>query len=174
MTRPNTEQDFWRSVDRDGPQAAHMKDRCWLWTREASRVSGYGRMPYRGRLWLAHRLSWVLAHGAPAQFVLHHCDNRICVRPSHLYQGTHADNARDKSSRGRVIVYYGDEHWSHRMPDRVLRGERNGRAKLSDVDSNVIRASTESTSVLVRRYGVCRSTIKRLRPGFRAISPIMG
>jgi hypothetical protein len=31
--------------------------------------------------------------------VLHTCDNRICVRPDHLYIGTRLDNARDMVTR---------------------------------------------------------------------------
>lgn len=32
---------------------------------------------------------------------LHHCDNRACYEPEHLYEGTQAENLRDMASRGR-------------------------------------------------------------------------
>ncbi len=35
-------------------------------------------------------------------WVLHHCDNRRCIRPAHLYLGTNADNMRDCAARGRL------------------------------------------------------------------------
>src|SRR5262245_40212840 len=59
---------FWPYVDRSaGP------DGCWPWTR--GRVSGYGKVTYRGERILAHRLSYELAYGPiPAdRFVLHRC-----------------------------------------------------------------------------------------------------
>lgn len=72
---------------------------CWEWTGNRS-VSGYG--VYRKRL--AHRRSWEAAFGPiPAGLdVLHACDNRLCVRPSHLMVGTRHANTVDAARKGRL------------------------------------------------------------------------
>lgn len=88
---------FSRYVDHRGGD-------CWTWTGARNR-SGYGVVRLRGR-WnaLAHRVSWVLQHGTEipsGQQVLHRCDNPSCVRPTHLFLGTNADNVADKIAKGR-------------------------------------------------------------------------
>ena len=75
---------------------------CWLWTGTESR-HGYGQIRINGSPMLAHRLSYEL-HKEPIPeglSVLHHCDNRLCVSPDHLYAGTTADNIHDMLNRGR-------------------------------------------------------------------------
>lgn len=37
----------------------------------------------------------------PGLCALHHCDTPPCYEPEHLYEGTMADNMRDKMRRGR-------------------------------------------------------------------------
>ena len=77
---------------------------CWLWIGHRNRFNGYGYMrTNEGKHVLAHRASWALSHGdIPAGFsVLHKCDNRLCVRPDHLFLGTQSDNVRDMVEKGR-------------------------------------------------------------------------
>jgi hypothetical protein len=77
---------------------------CWEWLGSKSRL-GYGRFKLPGknatasRVFYEHLTGRTLPRGV---FVCHTCDNPGCVRPSHLFAGTAADNNRDMSSKGRV------------------------------------------------------------------------
>ena len=81
---------------------------CWNWTGGIA-CNGYGRINIQEeRLFSAHRASfYAFWHPIPeGASVLHHCDNRRCVNPQHLYAGTAKDNARDMVARGRWISPY--------------------------------------------------------------------
>lgn len=82
---------FWRNVDRHGA--------CWIW-RGSCNSKGYGQ--YRGLG--AHRISYEFYFGPipDGLFICHHCDNPPCVNPNHLFEGTHADNIRDRNRKGRL------------------------------------------------------------------------
>lgn len=145
---------FWSKVEQ-GPE-------CWLWKAKPD-TGGYGSFFFRGRKHRAHRVSWILEYGEiPAGLsVLHRCDTPACVRPSHLFLGTQADNIRDAANKGRLNV----EGLSQgRKP---LVGEKNGRAKLSpeNVEEIRLRARVLSQSELAAQYGVNQSTISRLLSG---------
>lgn len=93
MTRDVTER-FWSKVDKTGD--------CWLWTASVG-SHGYGQMTIAGRPVTAHRYSAMFHFGMfdRRSWVLHTCDERRCVRPSHLYLGDRQRNIQDMVDRGR-------------------------------------------------------------------------
>jgi hypothetical protein len=97
LTAPLTER-IWRRVDRTGAG-------CWEWPGGRDGY-GYGIMVAGRRLSKAHRVAWESVNGPIPRgaHILHHCDNPPCVRPDHLYAGSHADNMRDMAQRARAVA----------------------------------------------------------------------
>lgn len=97
FTLESAEKRFWSLVDKSGE--------CWLWMGTKS-GNGYGKFSYggEGEEVLAHRFSFFLHHGRwPTKpYVCHRCDNRPCVRPSHLFEGSPTDNNDDMTAKGRA------------------------------------------------------------------------
>ena len=86
-----------------------MDSGCHEWQGQVKR-DGYGRFCYQAKTIPAHRAAFLIFKGEIPEglFVLHTCDNRICVNPAHLYLGTSQDNAQDMVKRGR--------NWGRRKP----------------------------------------------------------
>lgn len=143
---------------------------CWEW--QGSRGSdGYGRIRIgsrtEGRVHRTHRVSWELANGPiPDGLVIcHRCDNPPCVRPDHLFLGTPTDNTADRDRKGRGAFVRGDQHPQRLHPEKVLRGEQTGRAKLTEAQVREIRirrAAGERLGTLAVEFDVRSSTISHI------------
>jgi hypothetical protein len=136
----NREASFWSRVEKT--------DGCWLWQGKPG-THGYGTISIRNTPHLTHRVSYEIAHGsgsADGFFVLHKCDNRLCVNPDHLFLGDHQANMDDMYAKNRAAV-----------------GAKHGMSKLTDEDVREIRRryATEKISQreLGQEYGVRYSTI---------------
>ncbi|MBI2934659.1 MAG: HNH endonuclease [Chloroflexi bacterium] len=101
---------FWGKVTKS--------DGCWLWNG-AEGAHGYGSINYGGKHYRPSQLSYTLHHGTiPQGFeILHTCDTPKCVRPDHLLLGTHADNMRDMTIKGRNGFKV--------KPGSIVRGDRH-------------------------------------------------
>ena len=103
---PSTLIRFWSKVNKEGPIPEHKAELgpCWIWTG-APNNKGYGKLRLQGKRSeeYAHRVSWAISMDASPDgiCVCHHCDNPLCVRPSHLFSGTRVDNASDMAAKGR-------------------------------------------------------------------------
>lgn len=87
---------------------------CHIWTHTKN-TGGYGMFPVGGKLFLAHRLAFLLDGGEfGSPVVMHTCDNPACVNPKHLCGGTHKDNMQDMFEKGRraspVATHLRDRH----------------------------------------------------------------
>jgi HNH endonuclease len=125
---------------------------CWIWTGKASLCdNGYGQIRVGPRFRKVHRVAWELAYGPipdPYLFVCHRCDVRLCVRPEHLFLGTHQINQRDKVEKGRHV-----------------RGMTAPRAKLTDDQVREIRrlsAAGRSRASLGREYGIGNASVSKI------------
>lgn len=85
---------FWSRIDKT--------EYCWNWTGPVSN-RGHGCVTIDRIPMTAYRYSWLLHNGPVPDklYVLHKCDNRLCVKPDHLWLGTQSDNMQDMVSKGR-------------------------------------------------------------------------
>jgi len=181
---------FWMNVLCD------VRTGCWMWQGDkiytARGGGGYGIL-YVGRQYTvlesspgrmvveilsarrtyAHRYSWELLVGQiPGGMILcHRCDIPECVRPDHLFVGTHKDNNRDMWTKGRAnpqgpIAPLKGEAWRAVYGRRAQpRGEQLWNAKLTVEDVREMRrrrTTGASLRALAESFGVHLSLVHRI------------
>lgn len=127
---------------------------CWEWTGSLSKF-GYGRIGFRDKVYLTHRISYEIFNGSFDQnlFVCHKCDNPKCINPEHLFLGSQLDNMKDCSTKKRAF-------------SRSFPGEDNPFAKLSNKDASLIRCKLKKGykgKELAKLYNVNATTISNIK-----------
>jgi hypothetical protein len=119
---------------------------CRIWLAGIG-SGGYGTIYAEGRSQRAHRVAWKQARGQipDGMFILHACDERLCINVNHLSIGTPAENMADMGRKGKH------------------QGERNPSAKLNAKQVLEIRADPRGCQRLARAYGVSVPLIKFIR-----------
>jgi len=133
---------FWRFVYRG------LEDECWNWIGSTT-GEGYGRFSVGGRNGKklgAHQVSYMIKHGSIPEglFVLHKCNNKVCVNPNHLYAGTHEQNMLDLIDSGRS-----------RRDEHLIKVRRVTAEKLIRMD--------KSNRFISKATGMGRKSIVKLR-----------
>lgn len=128
---------------------------CWMWRGCVDKL-GYGRCsPELYGSSRAHRSSYMLFVGTipDGLCVMHACDVRNCVNPSHLAVGTQEENIADMVRKGRCQRVGGK------------RGEESHYAKLTEKEVKEIRHQHETGATqrsLAMEYSVSPMTVSRL------------
>ncbi len=135
---------LWKYVDKSAD--------CWLWTGAQS-TTGYGQIRIKGALMFAHRLTFMMENGfiPESTCVLHRCDTPLCVRPSHLFAGTKADNTADMIAKGRVA-----------------RGEALPQAKLTKERVSEVKRMLAAGSrpfQIAKMFGLTQQAVCNIRRG---------
>jgi len=139
----------WSKVD------SRDKTGCWPWLGPKNR-HGYGACKWKGKNVNASRAALESSQGdiPEGMFACHHCDNRACCNPAHLYVGTPLENVQDKFARGcpAGMMPAGIHHPRHT-------------AKLSEDDVRSIRErhrGGESQSSIAREYGMSSMQMSKI------------
>lgn len=142
VARPVMER-LWEKVDIRSPSE------CWPWKGTRVPPYGYGQIDHvpSAKLVLEEKLGRPLM---PGEETRHSCDNPPCCNPAHLSPGSSQDNADDMVARGRQQKH--ERHWN---------------AKLTIVEVEAIRASSEPSTWVAPLYGVSPRTVRKIRQGTR-------
>lgn len=144
---PSVVDRFWMKINKS--------DGCWIW-KGATNNTGYPTFYQAGHAKSAiapHRYSYWLHFGEIpiGMYVCHHCDNRACVRPDHLYLGTPQQNSDDMKIKGRSAPQ---------------GGENNGRSKLTWLNVDAMRLAYKDYGVTARDlslwYGISNTYVHQI------------
>lgn len=126
---------------------------CWNWISKAKRkhYGSFCSTALGSEHIGAHRASWLIFRcDEPIgdKYVLHKCDNKLCVNPSHLFLGTQSENMQDMMKKGRK---------GNRGKKWARHGVENKKAKLNDDkvrEMRLLHSQGWNGPKLAERFGV--------------------
>lgn len=133
------------------------KNSCWEWGGTLD-SNGYGVFSIKHILIKAHRFSYLSWHGNidKSLQICHSCDNPRCVNPTHLWQGTQAENNKDRHSKNRTKTGH-------------IYGSENKMSKLKEDDVLWIIENYNpkywSTRKIAHKFSVSQTSIRNILSG---------
>lgn len=136
---------------------------CLESTYKARSQSGYALVKFRRSTKGAHRISWLVHKGEipNGMWVLHKCDNPLCINPEHLFLGTPKNNTEDMMRKGREN-FKGAEKYSGWVALEAVENRRNGLKYKQIAKKMSLNISTISSMFR-------RDVIKNLVEGFYGV-----
>ena len=124
---------------------------CWIW-RAAKDPNGYGRFGIGYKVYLSHRIAYLIAYKEIDSNldVCHDCDYPPCCNPDHLFQGTRLENMQDCVSKDRQN--YGIKHYAALFQDQDIL----------DIREAYREPRSMSQRDLAKAYNVSRRTIENI------------
>lgn len=152
MSAKQTAETFWARVTGD----RRKRNGCWEW-QGARNSGGYGTVSWGGKVYTTHRISaWLTglvdSPSAPRSskektHVLHKCDNRKCVNPSHFFLGSFTDNMVDAYAKRRKTAAKGEAHVGAKLTNKQAAKVRQ------------LYAAGMTQIVLANKFGVSQRAI---------------
>jgi hypothetical protein len=121
---------------------------CWRCTSHCLGGAGYVNLTRGGKRVGGHRYVYENTYGPiQAETIRHTCDNRWCINPEHLIEGSHNDNVQDRVRRNRSAI-----------------GVNNGRSKLSESDViEIFKDQITSHTNLAKKFNVNSKVIRNIK-----------
>ena len=136
-------------------------DGCILWTGGRHR-QGYGmvcgiRISDNKRIMqVAHRVSMMFKHNRDFQhdeFIVHTCENQLCVNPAHLIIGDAYTRAEQMVAKGHT--------WHHHRKGLPVRKQEGRKYKWTEEEIRFARDN--DTRVIAARFGITREKAGKMR-----------
>lgn len=143
VERETEEENFWKRAIHEKNVVVSELGECWETVRNRMQFS------YKNRHINGHRIAYTITKGEipKGMIVRHKCDNTKCINPDHLELGTHEDNMRDRSERGRTAQ--GESHHASKL---------NNQTAMEVYKLN----GTQSLTETAKRYGITKQSVFKI------------
>lgn len=144
---------FWMHVKKVSSHPNQERiGQCWEWQGPFF-DTGYGHFTCHQKDYRAHRVAFFLYSGTlPAEKIICHiCDNKKCVNPKHLFEGTPKENTQDMIKKGRLVRDRPKKYKEVGISYRKESGKWRARYMYDYKNYLVGEFSTESEAMEARR-----------------------
>lgn len=135
---------------------------CWEWQGAVQSTSTTPMIRY-GKSSISVARALAIEAGKPVKglFATNTCRNPSCVNPDHVVVTTR---------RALNIKVAREQQYQRRPSYRATLSRNSGRRKISDEQVDEIRASSEGSDVLAKRYNITRSHVNSILSGWRRMA----